>query len=156
MTSGVYLLMDPRSGDVKYVGQSRRIEHRVKVHSSLGFIGTWRWVKELRDAGFRPFWDCVEESDQARMDEIERQLIRDNQSTVFNIASGGRAGFHYLRPTHIVVTRSSQEYASIISEEEFRRRCTQALAAASVPAEKHAELISGFVTIWRRKAATDI
>ena len=93
MTSGVYLLRDPTTQEIKYVGQSICIENRMSAHGSGYLLGPW--FRELRSRGLRPLVDVIETNDP---DKVERFAIDAFSDTVLNIASGGKRGFTYLRP----------------------------------------------------------
>jgi hypothetical protein len=97
--SGVYALIDPRSGRVMYVGQSIDIDFRYRQHCDP-FVTTSdcnlrkrHWIDELRKSDLTPTLVILERCEYPDSDEIERHYIRDFRAQgqcEFNIADGGR------------------------------------------------------------------
>jgi hypothetical protein len=53
----IYGLVDPRSGDVRYIGHSHNPTKRAQSHANQGSGENWRlreWIEELQAAGLRP------------------------------------------------------------------------------------------------------
>jgi excinuclease UvrABC nuclease subunit len=93
MTSGVYLLRDPINGVVRYVGQAKDVETRLKLHwNRQVYCRTNRWCEELAMQGLRPSVDVVTCNTDA-LDKLERILIRRHDATVINGTYGGRVDF---------------------------------------------------------------
>jgi hypothetical protein len=62
--TNIYLLRDPRSGEVRYVGKTvRPIEERLRGHildSKRSEIRTARWIRSLAELGLRPIAELIE------------------------------------------------------------------------------------------------
>jgi hypothetical protein len=95
--SGVYALIDPRSGRVMYVGQSLDIDYRYRQHVNprvySGNVEKDRWISGLRASGLKPRLAILSECDWPESDEVERQYIKNYKSNgqcELNIAAGGQ------------------------------------------------------------------
>lgn len=80
----IYGLVDPRSGSLRYVGQSRDPERRLQGHLSGAGAGAKRkreWIQELRDEGSRPILVILDaappgqEADRLEFDWINRMNV---------------------------------------------------------------------------------
>jgi len=80
----IYGLVDPRSGSLRYVGQSRDPERRLQGHLSGAGAGAKRkreWIQELRDEGSRPTLVILDaappgqEADRLEFDWINRMNV---------------------------------------------------------------------------------
>ena len=74
----VYMLSDPRDGEVKYIGQTRDVGSRMMQHRSDETSSARSWILELDGLGIKPDVGIAcqfEERDQAL--ELERKLIRE-------------------------------------------------------------------------------
>lgn len=72
--SGVYALIDPRTGLVMYVGQAANIKSRYKQHCgnrSPTNPRVGRWIDDLKSAGIIPRLVMVEKCRRPRKDKIE-------------------------------------------------------------------------------------
>ena len=78
----VYLLIDPRNGDIRYVGSSKHAKHRFMRHlweSSYCYCSSARskWIKELLDSGNRPGIEILSVYDSERK-MVEAELTWDS------------------------------------------------------------------------------
>jgi hypothetical protein len=76
----IYVLRDPRSGDVKYVGKTKNPKDRKKHHSSPSQlrgsgIKKIEWTRELRSLGLRPLFEIIETCSEETWVERERYWI---------------------------------------------------------------------------------
>lgn len=77
----VYALIDPRNGDIKYIGITTNPEERQRAHSSIfrplsGNSKKVDWIEELRQAKLKPIFKPIDQADtnlEARA--IERYWI---------------------------------------------------------------------------------
>lgn len=96
-TSGVYALVDPRSGRVMYVGQSLDIDYRYRQHVNprvySGNVEKDRWIAGLRATNLRPRLVVLSECDWPESDDVEKQFIKNyktNGQCELNLAAGGQ------------------------------------------------------------------
>jgi hypothetical protein len=99
-TYNIYSLIDPRTNQVRYIGQTEReTEKRYKAHLATCRGGTdsnlhkCRWLKQLEKEGYSPvvkvlFKDIPED----KVDNIEIEIIKHYKqfSKLTNITKGGR------------------------------------------------------------------
>jgi hypothetical protein len=95
--SGVYALVDPRSGRVMYCGQSLDVDYRYRQHvEGNGYAGNpekARWIAGLRAQGLAPKLVILAECDWPESDDVEKQFIRNfkvNGQCELNKAAGGQ------------------------------------------------------------------
>lgn len=76
--SGVYGLVDPRDGRVRYVGSSQDIAHRLYSHRHSSRSNRRRpcevWLVELKNAGVQPFAIVLEECEVGAVGDPARNL----------------------------------------------------------------------------------
>lgn len=89
----IYLLSDPRSGIVRYVGRTENLEQRLEDHMKLkGNARKRSWIQELLILGIRPvvwIWEKVSREDWQR---AEREAIAwwdQHGADLTNITEGG-------------------------------------------------------------------
>lgn len=58
----IYKLIDPRTGETRYVGASQDPHARLRNHRSYGHPSTKEWIKELSEAGVEPQLEVVSDS----------------------------------------------------------------------------------------------
>lgn len=73
----VYLLVDPRDGEIRYVGGSKSPKTRLRFHmwESLNNRPKYQWLKGLKDIGLKPNLEILLSYDK------EREMIEDEIST---------------------------------------------------------------------------
>lgn len=80
----IYVLRDPRGGDVRYVGRTKNLKGRFQQHlynkSDGSFVHARReWIQEVRAEGLRPVMETVETLrapvDEALISEREHRWI---------------------------------------------------------------------------------
>ncbi len=96
----IYLLRDPRTALVRYVGQTTNINRRLITHLSKGRrpVRSTRvadWIAELLAEGLKPILDemilVAETKEQA--DRFERDQIQRHAGALLNLQSGGQSGY---------------------------------------------------------------
>jgi hypothetical protein len=78
MTWYIYLLIDPRDGEIRYVGGSKSPKTRYQVHVTES-VNTpkFRWVQELRARRMKPIMEIlIEYQDEKEMVEDEIAWVR--------------------------------------------------------------------------------
>jgi hypothetical protein len=80
MPDFIYILRDPRTGDVKYVGKTKNPYFREKAHGSPTQVrkqGIHKidWTAELRSLGLRPRFEIIEECPSGNWKEREEFWI---------------------------------------------------------------------------------
>lgn len=76
----IYVLRDPRTDDVKYVGKTKNPYFRERAHASLTQVrkqGIHKidWTVELRSLGLRPKFEIIEECQEGKWKEREEFWI---------------------------------------------------------------------------------
>lgn len=80
MADFIYVLRDPRTNVVRYVGKTKNPSDRKKAHSSPSQvrgqgIGKIEWTMELISLGLRPQFEIIEECEAGKWQERERFWI---------------------------------------------------------------------------------
>ena len=87
---GVYVLRDPKTEEIKYVGQTKNFERRKYEHASCstvfgGSYGAWR--EALKNLGFKPIFEPWLVTDDRRLKNIiEGKLIKSYGKQLVNSA----------------------------------------------------------------------
>lgn len=77
----IYVLRDPASGDVRYVGQTKNPDSRYHGHCSLASLANVSspaavWCNRLVAAGNPPIFEVIDEVPPEKADEAELEAIR--------------------------------------------------------------------------------
>ena len=93
--SGIYALICPQTGDIKYVGQSVNIYsryysgHRSKKKGASARLPVSAWVKKLHEKGLQPSLKILEETNN--LDDAEKKWIDHfGLCNLLNIHGGGK------------------------------------------------------------------
>lgn len=134
----IYKLVDPRTGEARYVGQTTKPAVRIKGHRSVRCgLAARGWRDELFTLGLRPELEVIEEVDDGRWHEREQYWIkrlRSEGAQLFNIATGPLPGPGYnlvrSEETRSKLSSSTKAYMATLSPEERVARATLASKAA--------------------------
>lgn len=90
--SGIYALLDPRTGDIRYIGQSKNISKRFSSHKySSSDYPVSKWISKLRKDGLIPDLVIIEEHENPV--DVEKQWIdraKKSGANLLNLHEGGR------------------------------------------------------------------
>lgn len=95
----IYALVDPRSGETRYIGKANNVEARLKSHirdSRHRDTPVYRWIRKLKKMGMNPTIKVLEEHQSENWENAERRCIADaiaNGVRLLNVAEGGNQPF---------------------------------------------------------------
>ena len=71
----IYTLIDPRTGDIRYVGFTKNVEQRYYYHCLTidSLSSACRWLKELKYLGIKPYVRIMEDSIDSKAQAWERE-----------------------------------------------------------------------------------
>lgn len=132
----IYVLVDPRDGDVRYVGQTRNTLRRRLSDHARGVGSCYRayWVQSLVRTGWKPIirlLQCVLESEANAAERYWISFLKTHGCRLVNSTDGGDG-----------VLNLSEEAKSRISAANKARTCSDATRAkmrASHVGKKHSE-----------------
>ena len=93
----IYILKDPISNDIRYVGKAVDTKKRFNKHLRDSKVKTYHsavWIKSLLNKGLKPIMEVIEEANESNWEEREKYWI-DFYKTKFdltNINEGGGFG----------------------------------------------------------------
>jgi len=89
----IYILRDPRTNEVRYVGKSDDPKRRLRRHKTEpGNTHRHNWISNLRSNGLNPIMEIVEEVDKSEWKEKEEYWIsyyKKRGCNLTNLCSGG-------------------------------------------------------------------
>ena len=97
MMTKIYVLIDPRDEEIRYVGQTNReLNDRLRGHVRCAGTNNHReiWIAKLRRLGFKPRIELVQEVPSLLADEAERywiQYYRAIRCDLTNTGAGGKS-----------------------------------------------------------------
>jgi hypothetical protein len=96
VTTFIYALNDPRTGECRYVGKSDRPTHRFGQHlSSKVKTPVCCWIRGLKSAGLKPVLEILDEVPASQWEFWEREYLRVFRLIrvrLLNLEEGGRGG----------------------------------------------------------------
>lgn len=107
----IYTLCDPASGEVRYVGMSRRPAYRLKQYMARGGGHTPHLRNWLESVNRQPVQVCLETVDAAEADVRERYwiaLLRSYDARLINYTDGGEGGFTHAPATKVRLREGQQ------------------------------------------------
>jgi len=95
VTTYIYGLVDPETGEMRYVGKSNNPKVRYKYHLADKNTNPHKtaWIHRLSERGLKPNLVILEETTQKQWEERERYWIkryRDEGAPLVNILEGAR------------------------------------------------------------------
>lgn len=96
-TGYIYVLVDPRDGDRRYVGASKEPNSRLRSHINSPHSDALKeWINDLNQEGLEPKMDVLKEVDADRLAEKERKTIDSlsSESDLLNSNKDPRAKAH--------------------------------------------------------------
>lgn len=95
----IYELLDPRTAEVRYVGQSVDSKRRVKWHLRAAARGRrgyiYNWIRQLLSLGLEPVWRVLQQVDEESADDREIYWIQARRAAgcrLTNATDGGLGG----------------------------------------------------------------
>ena len=77
----VYVLKDPRTDAIRYVGKSKNPRQRLGMHLRVGQTRAWNpyefWIRALKSLGLKPVMEAVAAVPLDILEDLERQVIED-------------------------------------------------------------------------------
>jgi hypothetical protein len=128
MTGYIYVLKDPRDGEIRYVGQTQQSpQQRLGQHKRQRIerpVGGW--VNDLKGRGLQPTIEVIEEPHPERLDEREEYYIkrfREIGLDILNVLDVGKGRKGYRPPAEVrqKVSASIKERWKTLDEEEKER-----------------------------------
>lgn len=107
MKNYIYILKDPISNEVRYVGKSNNPESRLKRHlSDYSLIESWtsknKWLLNLKKNNLQPILEVIESTDSDNIDELEIKWVKHYRDLGLNLTNGtdGGDGFDWTGKKH--------------------------------------------------------
>lgn len=91
----IYVLIDPRTSEIRYVGKTNNPKKRLGHHCAVYRDGLYykeRWIRDLRVHNLKPIMEVVDECNSINWEEREKywiQCYRDLGYRLTNLTSGG-------------------------------------------------------------------
>lgn len=105
-TTFIYVLKDPRTEEIRYVGKADKPENRLQHHIKGSTPRTHKecWLFSLRQSGLRPVLEVLDEVPTTQWKFWEREYIRVFRALGFrltNLSDGGdgQEGYHHTEET---------------------------------------------------------
>jgi len=132
----IYALVDPRTSEVHYVGQTHNPVERLRAHCIAASACNYRikqWVNELHDARLQPKMRGIVRCSDHDASEEERYWIRFYRrlGAIYNVLDGGKGGEGDCRRCGAKLTCERCKEASRASaRDQERREAVEARRAA--------------------------
>lgn len=91
---GIYSLSCPKTGKVRYIGQSKDIRERYSSHlHSNAKYPVSNWIRKLKSEGLRPELSVISECREEDLDSEELSEIAKHGEGLLNLTQGGKPGY---------------------------------------------------------------
>jgi hypothetical protein len=163
----VYGLYDPRTGELRYIGQTTgKLDVRVRGHMREVNLRARRhashWLRQLKDLGLRPTIKPLHEASSATaLDELEVEIIRaarESGVSLTNTSMGGTGAGMRGRKGGVVSPsgkeRISEAQSGKPKSEEHRKKLSNALIGKPIgprSAETRARMSAAAIDRERKK-----
>lgn len=146
----IYILIDPRTGEVRYVGSTIAPEERFRAHLSPQAAPSVRlWVLELRIRELKPRMEVVAEVAEELRFPVEQGVIQHYAQTckLLNVATPPRRSYQVIQRVPYAVPGPPAELSGTTKEfaEQYSRKhqCTlsEAMDILTQEAEEYAALL---------------
>lgn len=125
----IYVLIDPRNYQVRYVGQTPRLDGRYKEHCRKHYKNNYRshWLNNLHSLKIKPLMIVLEECDESNWEERETYWIkwyREDVCNLTNTTEGGEGvtGHVVSEETRMKISRANKGH---IHTKEVRKRMSE-------------------------------
>jgi len=103
----IYVLIDPESNKIRYVGKTKNPKDRLKRHiNSYNLLESWtkknKWILNLKNKGLEPIMNIIDEGDDYNINELESSWISYYENLglrLTNMTKGGD-GFDWTNRKH--------------------------------------------------------
>ncbi len=121
----IYILIDPRDNNVRYVGKTHDLKHRYYCHTNH-FDGTKKsaWIKSIKAIGISPEIDVVEITDEKNWIFWEQHYISLFKFYGFNLTNSTQGGEGGLMSKE---TKEKMRNAMLNATEEHKKKISIAL-----------------------------
>lgn len=118
-THYIYALVDPRDGDVRYIGKSVDPKQRLRKHihkarkENPGNLYRYDWICSVLSDGYRPILEIIEEVSEDGWREAERTWIkygREQGWPLTNIENGGCGPGMVSKETKELISQSVKKW----------------------------------------------
>lgn len=142
----IYVLKDPKTGDIRYVGLTRfpvkRLNNEVNYPHTKHLKN---WVNSLKSVGLKPTMEIVEESEEGAACGVERKWITEMRSRgcrLINYTDGGERGYKCTDEYRAAVSASQKGKKRKPLTAEHRKRIGDANRGRKSPwASKQAHIL---------------
>ena len=154
----IYVLVDPRDGDIRYVGASTDPHKRYRQHVKDLRRSDYRtaWIKKLLRLGLQPILRMIQEVPSDVCDEAERYWIKTLRDLGCRITNGTAGGTGLVAPSAEVRARmSTAQKALYASSAEFRERHAAKNRGRFPSKETRKKLSDTLKLIWNNPEARE-
>ncbi len=108
----IYVLNDPRTGEVRYVGKANNPHARFEEHcrdDTPGRNPKSHWIWGLKSIGLLPVLEVLESVPVSQWESIEREYIRVFRAAGMKLTNTADGGKHSESPTERVLTKDERK-----------------------------------------------
>lgn len=139
----VYVLIDPRTQEVRYVGRAKDLKVRLKRHwRGVGRSHVATWIRALKRLGLRPQVAIVQQVPADHIAAAERYWIAHYRALgcpMTNIGDGGEGGLTGAHHSEETKAKIGAAHRGKVVSEESRRRMSEAQKRIATP-ERRAQI----------------
>lgn len=155
----IYILKDPESTEVRYVGLTRVPKKRLHNHCHRASTPHFRnWVSSLKGIGKLPVMEIVHTANERNAGELESQWILAYQilgADLLNYTTGGEGGYKMSPETVAKITEKRRSRINKPLSEEHKRNISLALKGRVFSRETLVKAWSNSVAARKGKLLTE-
>jgi hypothetical protein len=98
----IYILIDPRDNQIRYVGKTKNAHHRFYSHTAPSMFKDKshksKWIKKMVEEGFLPILEVIETTDEYNWESREKYWIKYYKDLGYDLTNGtdGGASFKFI------------------------------------------------------------
>ena len=135
-TTFIYILIDPVTQQVRYIGKTNNLKTRLREHCSSSCLVKRthknNWIKSLLNKGLKPLIETIDEINESEWQFWERHYISLYKSWEFNLTNSNEGGFGGTNPCEETRLKMSLQRKNKLKSQQHKENISKSLKGKNV------------------------